>query len=99
MPHTASSDFRPQFQLVTFDPDDSEREISIPVLSDGVVEDMEVFLVQLSLVEGGGRGIMLGQISVTTVTILDSDGTLGVHDMQLSYCIIFRTAILLHCEV
>lgn len=59
---------------MTFDPNDTEREISILVFSDGVVEDTEVFLGQLSLVEGGGRGIVLGQINITTVTILDSDG-------------------------
>ena len=60
--------------MVTFDPADIERDVSIPILSDGVVESTEKFFGQLSLVEGERRGVRLGQINSTTITILDSDG-------------------------
>lgn len=59
---------------MTFDPADIERDVSIPILSDGVVESTEKFFGQLSLVEGERRGVRLGQINSTTITILDSDG-------------------------
>ena len=59
---------------MTFDPADIERDVSIPIISDGVVESTEEFFGQLSLVEGERRGIRLGQINSTTITILDSDG-------------------------
>ena len=60
--------------MVTFDPADIERDVSIPIISDGIVESTEEFFGQLSLVEGERRGIRLGQINSTTITILDSDG-------------------------
>ena len=60
--------------MVTFDPADIERDVSIPIISDGVVESTEEYFGQLSLVEGERRGIRLGQINSTTITILDSDG-------------------------
>ena len=60
--------------MVTFDPTDIEQDVSIPILSDGIVESAEEFFGQLSLVEGERRRVRLGQINSTTITILDSDG-------------------------
>ena len=60
--------------MVTFDPTDIEQDVSIPILSDGIVESAEEFFGQLSLVEGERRRVRLGQINLTTITILDSDG-------------------------
>ena len=60
--------------MVTFDPTDIDRDVSIPILSDGIVESTEEFFGQLSLVEGERRRVRLGQINSTTITILDSDG-------------------------
>ena len=60
--------------MVTFDPADIERDVSIPILSDGVVESTEEFFGQLSFVEGERRRVRLGQINLTAITILDSDG-------------------------
>ena len=60
--------------MVTFDPTDIDRDVSIPILSDGIVESAEEFFGQLSIVEGERRRVRLGQINSTTITILDSDG-------------------------
>lgn len=72
--HAASTDYETRVQVVTFDPTDIEQDVSIPILSDGIVESAEEFFGQLSLVEGERRRVRLGQINSTSITILDSDG-------------------------
>ena len=72
--HAASTDYETRVQVVTFDPTDIEQDVSIPILSDGIVESAEEFFGQLSIVEGERRRVRVGQINSTTITILDSDG-------------------------
>jgi hypothetical protein len=66
----AGTDYTQTSGTLTFAPEETTKEITIPILDDQVVEGTESFLVRLS--SPTGRAILGGQLT-STVTIRDDD--------------------------
>ncbi len=65
---------------MTFEPEQSIRTVSVPLLNDDVYELSEDLIGQLSL-EAVSRGIMIGQ-NRAVATIADDDGGCGLDRKQ-----------------
>ena len=70
---TAGQDYTSIEETVTFDPDQSELMITVPLINDRLVEGDEIFRGVVSLSSTSPGGIQIGARNVTTITITDDD--------------------------
>ena len=58
---------------MTFEPDQSEVTVIVPIIDDELVEGNETFRGVVSLSSFSTEGVRLGTRNVTTITIIDDD--------------------------
>ena len=71
--YAVSEDYVATTELVTFNPGQNNRSVTVQTLTDTLVEGNEMFEASLSLVAGTGQAIVL-EDNIATATILDNSG-------------------------
>jgi len=67
-------DFQAVNEILTFQPNETEKEIGITIVDDNQWEPDEEFFLKLSLLQGGESGeLKLGRTSIMEITILNDD--------------------------
>ena len=66
-------DYQAVNEILTFEPNETEREIGITIVDDNQWEPDEEFFLKLSVVSGEDTGIKLGRTSIMEITILNDD--------------------------
>ena len=68
-------DYEPLNEMLTFEPDEREKEVSVKIVDDNQWEPDEEFFVKLTLVPGKeSEDVRLGRTSIMEITILNDDG-------------------------
>ena len=68
-------DYEPLNELLTFEPKEYEKEVSVKIVDDNQWEPDEEFFVKLTLVPGEeSENVRLGRTSIMEITILNDDG-------------------------
>ncbi len=73
--NTAGEDFTAPTETLTLPPggDQQLQTLTLQIIDDSIAEGMESFSVELST-RRGETGLSLGELSTTTVTIINNDG-------------------------
>lgn len=79
----APGDFQQTIGQVSFDPNETSKTFSVPIVNDGTPEPIESFTVTLSMPNGAN----LGAPSTATVTIVDDDAPATVFFNSSSYTV------------
>ena len=58
---------------MTFDPDQSEVTVIVPIINDRLVEGNETFRGVVSLSPTSTGGVQIGAVNTVTITIADDD--------------------------
>ena len=66
-------DYQAVNEVLTFEPNETEKEIGITIVDDNQWEPDEEFFLKMSLVPGE-EGLKLGRTSIMEITILNDDG-------------------------
>jgi len=66
-------DYQAVNEILTFEPNETEKEIGITIVDDNQWEPDEEFFLKLSVVSGEDTGIKLGRTSIMEITILNDD--------------------------
>ncbi len=76
----SGSDYTGSTNTLAFAPGEKARQVTVPILNDGITESTKTFRVTLSNPVGG----LLGPRTTTTVSILDNDPALGFESAGVS---------------
>merc|ERR1719510_1684362 len=73
-------DYEPLDEILTFEPNETEKEIPLKIIDDNQWEPDEEFFVKLTILQGDEFDIKLGRTSIMEITILNDDepGTLQI---------------------
>ena len=87
---TAGEDFTALARTLTLPPggDQQLQTLTVQIIDDSVAEGMEGFSVELR-VRRGDTEVSLGEISTTTVTIIDNDGINNSYNHYSETCIFY----------
>ena len=68
-------DYEPLNEILTFEPNEDEKEIGVKIVDDNQWEPDEEFFVKLTLIPGKeSEDVRLGRTSIMEITILNDDG-------------------------
>ena len=68
-------DYEPLNEILTFEPNEGEKEIGVKIVDDNQWEPDEEFFVKLTLIPGKeSEDVRLGRTSIMEITILNDDG-------------------------
>ena len=68
-------DYEPLNEVLTFEPEEREKEIGVKIVDDNQWEPDEEFFVKLTLIPGKeSEDVRLGRTSIMEITILNDDG-------------------------